>query len=237
MKKIFVLFLAVLLLMCGSVTAFAAEMNEGDLSQEALFVSQNTYTSVAKNLNSEQIENFFAEDVILDLHHLIPVYTPTGSSNDNTLYGMLEPTNTYNTLVYSENGSVLGTATLEYYEDKWVVGTFYEGYNMLEEIGTLSMSASQTFYYIENPYANEQAILAVGENTETYRSLTNPQGFVEASSIVEDISEAKQLNSVEYEGTGTIVNHNGLAPYIVVAFVIIAFASVSSLYIWRKKTN
>lgn len=237
MKKIFVLFLAVLLLMCGSVTAFAAEVNEDDLSQEMLFASQNAYTSVTKNLNSEQIENFFDEDITLDLQRLIPVYTPTGSSSNNTLYGMLEPMNTYNTLVYSKNGSVLGTATLEYYEGKWVVGTFYEGYNMLEEIGALSMSASQTFYYIENPYANEQAILAVDENTETYRSLTNPQCFVEASSIVEDISEAKQLNSVEYEGTGAIVNHNGLTPYIVVAFVIIAFASVSSFYIWRKKMN
>lgn len=58
MKKIFVLFLAVLLLMCGSVTAFAAEVNEDDLSQEMLFASKNAYTSVIKNLNSEQIENF-----------------------------------------------------------------------------------------------------------------------------------------------------------------------------------
>ena len=237
MKKIVILFLTVILLMCCSVSAFAAEENESNLSQASLFVSQSSYTSIAKNLNSEQIKAFFGEDVTLDLQRLVPVYMPTGSSNDNTLHGMLESTNTYNTLVYSESGSVLGTATLEYYEGKWVVGTFYEGYNMLEEIGTLSMSASQTFYYIENPYANEQAILAVGENTETYRSLTNPQGFVEASSIVEDISEVKQLSSVEYEGTGTIVNHNRLAPYIVVALVIIAFASISSLYIWRKKTN
>lgn len=237
MKKIVVLFLAMLLLLCCSISAFAAETNESNLSQETLFVSKNTYTSIAKNLNAEQIKAFLGEDVTLDLQRLVPVYMPTGSSNDNSLYGMLEPTNTYNTLVYSKNGSVLGTATLEYYEGKWVVGTFYEGYNMLEEIGTLPISANQTFYYIENPYAHEQAILAVNGNTETYRSLTNPQGFIDVGSIVDDITEAKQTNSVECEGAGTGANINGVNTYIVLSFAIIAIASVLSVYIWRKKVN
>ena len=237
MRKMVVLFLAMMLLVCCSISAFATEITESDLSQEEFFASSSTYTSIVKNLNSEQIKTFLGEDVTLDLQRLVPVYMPTGSSNDNTLYGMLEFTNTYNTLVYSKNGSALGTATLEYYDGKWVVGTFYEGYNMLDKIGTLPISANQTFQYIENPYAHEQAILAVNGNTETYHSLTNPQGVVDVSSIVEDINEAKQTNSIEYEGVGTTVNINRATPYIVLAFAIIALASVSSIYIWRKKAN
>lgn len=237
MKKIVVLFLALMLLMCCSVSVFAAETPEADLTQDVLFASQTTYISIAKNLNTEQIEAFFDEDITLDLQRLIPVYVPTGSSNDDTLYGMLESTNTYNTLVYSKSGSVLGTATLEYYEGKWVVGTFYEGYNMLEEIGTLPVSQNQTFYYIENPYAHEQAILTVNGNTETYRSLTNPQSSVDVSSIVDDINEAKQTNSVEYDGAGIGTNISEVNIYIVLTFAIIAIASVSSIYIWRKKAN
>ena len=127
MEKILSLFAAMILLLCGTFTVFASELGESEISQENLFASKAAYTSIVQNLNDEQIDQFFDEEVSLDLQHLVPVYIPTGDSSDNTLLNMLEFTNTYNTVVYSKNGEVLGTATLEFYENKWVVGTFYRG--------------------------------------------------------------------------------------------------------------
>ncbi len=237
MKKILSLLLVVLVVFCGSVTVFATEMNETDISQEQLFASSSICTSIAKNLNVEQINNFFDEEVSLDLQHLIPVYIPTGNASNSTLESMLESANTYNALVYSKSGVVLGTATLEYYENKWVVGTFYEGYNMLEKIGTIPMNMNQNFYYIENPYTNEQAILTVEQNTETYRSLTNSNGTVNASKIVDDINEVRQSNVALVDGTGTNANNNALTLYFISSAAIITLAVFASVFIWRKKAR
>lgn len=194
MKKVLALFVAMILPLCGPVTVFVSELGESEISQENLFASQATYASIVQNLNDEQINQFFDEEVSLDLRHLVPVYIPTGDSSDNTLLSMLEFTDTYNTLVYSKSGEVLGTATLVFYENKWVVGTFYVGYNMLEKMGVCPESTNQNLYYIDNPYTYEQALLIVGRDAETYCSLTKSESTVNASEIVKDIHEVQQLN-------------------------------------------
>lgn len=239
MNKVWVLFLAMILSLCGAVTAFASELGESDISQDALFASEETYTSIVKNLNAEQIDKFFDEEVSLDLQHLIPVYIPTGDSSDNTLLSMLEFTNSYNTVVYSKNGEVLGTATLNFYENKWVVGTFYIGYNMLEKIGAFPASTNQTLYYIDNPYTQEQALLIVGQNAETYCSLTNSRGTVNAGKIVDDIKEVQQLGGGDrfVVDTGAHADNTALISYIASSFIIITFAIVASIFIRRKKAK
>ncbi len=237
MKKVLALFIVMILLLCGTTTAFAAELNISNISQDALFASKETCTSVTKNLNIEQIKQFFDEEVSLDMQHLVPVYIPTGDSSDNTLQSMLEATNTYNTLVFSKDEKVLGTATLECYETMWVVGTFCEGYDMLGEIGNLTGKANQTFYYIDNPYANEQALLIVGRNTETYRSLSSSNGTVNASEIVDAINEARQLNGILADGIGGNTNNAVLTPYIISSFIILTLAILTSVFILRKKAR
>lgn len=239
MNKVLALFLAMILLLCGTVTAFASELGESDISQDTLFASKATYTSIVKNLNTEQIDQFFDEEVSLDLQHLVPVYIPTEDSSDNTLLSMLEFTNSYNTAVYSKSGEVLGTATLNFYENKWVVGTFYVGYNMLEKIGTFPASTNQTLYYIDNPYTHEEALLIVGQNVETYRSLTNSRGTVNACKIVKVINEVQQLGGgdIFVDDTGANANNTTLISYIVSPFIIITFAIVVSIFIWRKKAK
>ena len=237
MNKVLALFLALILPLCGSFAVFASELGESEISQETLFASEETYTSIVQNLDDEQIDQFFDEEVSLDLQHLVPVYIPTGDSSDNTLLSMLEFTNTYNTIVYSKSGEVLGTATLEFYENKWVVGTFYIGYNMLEKIGTLPASTNQPLYYIDNPYTHEQALLIVGQNAETYRSLTKSEGTVNASEIVKDINAVQQLNGTFVDGTGVNANNTTLISYIVSSFIIIIFAIFASIFFYRKKAR
>ena len=236
MEKILSLFAAMILLLCGTFTVFASELGESEISQENLFASKAAYTSIVQNLNDEQIDQFFDEEVSLDLQHLVPVYIPTGDSSDNTLLNMLEFTNTYNTVVYSKDGEVLGTATLEFYENKWVVGTFYRGYNMLEKMGALPASTNQTLYYIDNPYTQEQALLVVGQDAETYRSLTNAESTISASEIVKEINKMQQLNGTFADGTGANANDTTLIPYTVSSFIII-FAIAASIFICRKKAS
>lgn len=231
MKKLLAFIL--LMLSCSTVTAFASEMGESDISQFALFASEETYTSIIQKRDDEQIERFFDGEV--DMQYLVPVYIPTRNSSDDTLQSMLEFTNTYNTMVYSQNGEVLGTATLEFYEDKWVVGTFYEGYNMLEKIGTIPADSNQTFYYIDNPYKNEQTLLIVGQNTETYRSLTNPKGTVDVGEIVNEINEIQRLNNILDNGTDVNTDNTALILYIIASCTIIAFVIAVSIFIYRKK--
>lgn len=233
------LFLAMILPLCGTFTAFASELGESDISKDTLFASEETYTSIIKNLNTEQIDKFFDEEVSLDLQHLVPVYIPTGDSSDNTLLSMLEFTNSYNTAVYSKSGEVLGTATLNFYENKWVVGTFYIGYNMLEKIGAFPASTNQTLYYIDNPYTHEQALLIVGQNAETYRSLTESKGTVNASEIVKDIYKVRQSGGGDrfVDDKGANADNTTLISCIVSSYIIISFAIVVSIFIRRKKAK
>lgn len=237
MKKILSLFVAMTLLLCGTFTVFASELGESEISQENLFASEAAYTSIVQNLSDEQIDQFFDEEVYLDLQHLVPVYIPTGDSSDNTLLSILEFTNTYNTVVYSKSGEVLGTATLELYENKWVVGTFYRGYNMLERMGAFPASTNQTLYYVDNPYTYEQALLVVGQDAELYRSLTNAESTISASEIVKEINEMQQSNGTFADGTGVNTNDTTLIPYIVSSFIIVIFAIAASIFICRKKAS
>lgn len=234
MNKVLALFLAMILPLCGSFAVFASELGEREISQENLFASEATYTSIVQKLNDEQIDQFFDEEVSLDLQHLVPVYCPTGDSSDNTLLSMLEFTNTYNTIVYSKSGEVLGTATLEFYENKWVVETFYIGYNMLEKIGTFPASTNQPLYYIDNPYTHEQALLIVGQNAETYHSLTKSEDTINASEIVKDINEVQQINGTFVDGTGANANNTTLMSYIIISFIIIIFAIFALIFLCRK---
>lgn len=173
----------------------------------------------------------------MDMQHLVSIYVPTGTSFDNTLQSMLEFTNTYNTTVYSKSGEVLGTATLAFYENKWVVGAFYNGYNILEKIGTIPTNTNQTFYYIDNPYKNEEALLIVGQNTEIYRSLTNSRDTVNASEIVNDINEIQHLNNILDNGTDVNAHSTILILHIISACAIITFVIVALIFIYRKKTR
>lgn len=243
MNKGLALFLAMILVLGGKVTVFASESGEGGISQDTLFASEETYMSVVEKLNTEQIDQFFDgdfdEEAALDMQHLVPVYTLTGNSSDNTLQSMLEFTNTYNVMVYSKSSEVLGTATLAYYENMWVVGTFYEGYDMLEKIGTFPANTDQTFYYVDNPYAHEEALLIAGQNGETYCALTNSRGTVNAGRILDEMNEIQRLNGgdIPVDDTGANADHTTLISYIVSSFIIISFAIVVLFFIWRKKAR
>lgn len=243
MNKVLALFLAMILMLGGKVTVFASESGEGGISTDTLFASEETYTSIVKNLNTEQIDQFFDgdfdEEVALDMQHLVPVYMLTGNSSDNTLQSMLEFTNTYNVMVYSKSSEVLGTAALAYYENMWVVGTFYVGYDMLGKIGTFPANTDQTFYYIDNPYMHEEALLIAGQNGETYCSLTNSRGTVNAGKILDEINEIQRLNGgdILVDDTGANADNTTLISYIVSSSIIIIFAIVVLSFIWRKKAR
>ncbi|MCI9218288.1 MAG: hypothetical protein HFH94_00880 [Lachnospiraceae bacterium] len=237
MNKVLALFFAIILLLCDMVTAFASELEESDISYDTLFASEAVCASIIQKRNDEQIDRFFDGEVSLDMQHLVPIYVPTGTSFDNTLQSVLEFTNTYNTTVYSKSGEVLGTATLAFYENKWVVGAFYNGYNILEKIGTIPTNTNQTFYYIDNPYKNEKALLIVGQNTEIYRSLTNSRDTVNASEIVNDINEIQRLNNMLDNGTDVNAHSTILILHIISACAIITFVIVALIFIYRQKTR
>ncbi len=239
MNKVLVLFLAMILPLCGMFTVFASELGESGISQDTLFASEETCTSIVKNLNADQIDKFFDEEVSLDLQHLVPVYIPTRDSSDNTLLSMLEFTNSYNTAVYSKSGEVLGTATLNFYENKWVVGTFYIGFNMLEKIGAFPASTNQTLYYIDNFYTQEQALLIVEQNAETYSSPTESKSAVDASEIVKEINKVWQSGGGDrfVDGTGANAGNTTLILCIASSFIIITFAIAVLILIRRKKAR
>lgn len=134
---------------------------------------------------------------------------------------------------------MLGTATLNLYENKWVVGTFYIGYNMLEKIGAFPASTDQALYYIDNPYTQEQALLIVGQNAETYCSLTNSRGTVNAGEIVKDINEVKRSGGGDrfVDDTGANAGNTILILYIASSFIIITFAIAVSVFFRRKKAK
>ena len=77
--------------------------------------------------------------------------------------------------------------------------------------------------------------MIVGQNTETYRSLTNPKGTVDAGEIVNEINEIQRLNNILDNGTDVNTDNTALILYIIGSCTIIAFVIAVSIFIYRKK--
>lgn len=228
MKRLIVSILAVLFTVCISTSAMAASSNSTDEQREgvnAMFATETITSGIRNTIDMEQLSSFFdGEEVQIDFDNLLPVYMPINTVEHVDRYqGLLEFTNSYMAPVYAENNTLLGTVKLLLHENKWVVGIFYDGYDIASKIDSLNIPDTMNSMFVENPSNNEFAVLTYSQIDESYYSLDSvSRRGITGNTMIEETALENSAHLIEnFDGGGQAepIIINAVSIFIVISAV------------------
>ena len=241
MKKACVLLLSLLLILCFSMTSFAdvSEKNSVSGEEQSVFEKGSVTESVKDNLDKKQVAEFFeGNDYCIDFSHLMAVYMPLDTSKKTTLKDALLFDCSYVVPVQDNTGKTVGMAKLLKYNEKWVVGVFFEGYDLINKVKSAGGDKLKEAVFIENPYTNEFAILTGTSGEEVYVSLDSDKfEKISGKDVLNNIGKKEQssVNGVN-EGTGSIQKFSQ-AIYILIVACGMLFALVVGRTVYKKRSE
>lgn len=238
MKRVCILSISILFLFCLTISSFAYEDEKcvAITDDYCLFENDSETMSVMDGLDTNQVAAFFeGKNYDIDFSHLMAVYMPLDTSEKSSLSETLQFDCSYVAPVLDNNGKTAGMAKIVKYNGNWVVGVYYEGYDLVNKINKAGGKELKEATFIENPYTHEFALLTVTENAETYISLDSGKfekisGKEILHNIVSNIESDKGSTS---EGSGEPLEFTQIAYISSIAFCAI-IALIIGVHIYKK---
>ncbi len=244
MKKIISIFFSVLLVACFVLPVMASADSDTDKTDQgvlqSMFADKNSTNDIKNTIDNDQVFRFFDEqEVELNYNFVLPVFVPSNNNNVNKYRDTLEFSNSYVAPVSSVDGKLLGMVKLQRDGSSWVVGVFYESYNLQDEIEKLNIPRDTNTIFLENIFEDEFAVLSYKEGEESYYSLDNEsRRGLNSDQLIKEAASSKTKYEEDAEGSGMSTNenvpHNWVFYTVPVALLFLLFCFIMFIKYRRK---
>lgn len=240
MKKLILFFVSVLLVVSFMLPTMASAETGADKTDqeesENMFAEINSINDIKNSIDNDQILSFFdGQEVELDFNYVLPVFMPSNSNTASKYRDALEFSKSYVVPVSTAGGKSLGMVKLQKYDASWVVGVFYENYDLQGLINKINIPADTKTVFVENIFENEFAVLACREGEELYYSLDyESRRELNGDQLIRELALSKQGYKEDAEGAGVPINGDVSYKWVFYAVPVALLILLCGLIVFSK---